>query len=438
MKAMKPKLLLVFIGALGWQVCGPTFSAPLDGAGRVPLASGFGQKSPLLDRRSVYGRPSAVSPVLAESKDSSGLELVREGGLFVGYFGFQTGMAFLMKQVLSKVQVAKGLFGVPAPFFVVSTQQTVSFCIILSILAGSRLIGRPLRIKRLELSRLGLVFALSLCFSLNTGFNLLAMSLIPLSLLLIIRACSPITTSLIQSLLLREKQGISPPEWLCLSAGVVCAAVVTLCESGGAGGGFAAASSKFWLGVLFAITSLLLAGLDFVIKAKLGKGKQKLSAIETNFYNALPVVLITLIVGSLLPTPAPDTWAAKFGSPLTDLQVFRHLFEVNASVFKWVAATGIAAFAFNLYVTFLVVKLSPATSSFAGNFNKSVGIVGALLFFEGNRPHDVKGYLKFCAVFGNIVAFTAYNIIKKRRQKKQKEESSGKDDSSEKGKTSEK
>ena len=52
-------------------------------------------------------------------------------------------------------------------------------------------------------------------------------------------------------------------------------------------------------------------------------------AIETNFYNALPVVLITLIVGSLLPTPAPDTWAAKFGSPLTDLQVFRHLFEAQ-------------------------------------------------------------------------------------------------------------
>ena len=52
-------------------------------------------------------------------------------------------------------------------------------------------------------------------------------------------------------------------------------------------------------------------------------------AIETNLYNALPVVLITLIVGSLLATPAPPSWTAKFGSPLTDLQVFRHLFEAG-------------------------------------------------------------------------------------------------------------
>jgi hypothetical protein len=47
------------------------------------------------------------------------------------------------------------------------------------------------------------------------------------------------------------------------------------------------------------------------------------------------VVLITLIVGSLLPTPAPDTWAAKFGSPLTDLQVFRHLFEAQRGGGWW-------------------------------------------------------------------------------------------------------
>eukprot|EP00435_Cladocopium_sp_Y103_P010454 s4961_g2.t1 len=161
------------------DVMGLLFSWLVDDEGYTLQSSQAfqGQRSTPLDRRSAFPSPSARTPALSASKSSSSVELLKEGGLFFGYFFSQTGMAFLMKQVLSKVQVAKDLFGVPASFFVIGTQQMVSFCIMLSILAGSRLIGRPLRIKKLELSRVGLVLALSLCFSLNTGFNLLAMCL---------------------------------------------------------------------------------------------------------------------------------------------------------------------------------------------------------------------------------------------------------------------
>jgi len=354
------------------------------------------------------------SRIPTSSKGSSA-ELLKEGSLFLGYFCGQTGMAFLMKSVLSKVQLAKDLFGVPAGFFVAATQQIVSFCIILMIMLGSRVIGKPLKIKKLEKKEFGLLLILSFAFTLNIGFNLLALSLLPLYLNLVIRACSPITTSIMQSLFLKERQSISLPEWACLFAGVICAAVVTLAESGGGIGGISG-TTTFAFGVLCSVLSLIMAGLDFVMKAKLGS--LKLKAIETNFYNAIPVAVIAFTIGSILPTPVTASWTRRFGANLTDLAVFKHLFQVNPSVFTWVAASGIAAMVYNLYVTFLVVKLSPATSSFAGNFNKSMSIVLSLFLLEANRPHDVRGYIKVGAVFGNIAAFTAYNMLKKRRQGK--------------------
>ncbi|CAJ1349658.1 unnamed protein product [Effrenium voratum] len=325
-------------------------------------------------------------------------------------------MSFMMKTVLAKVKVAKDLFGVPASFFVVGSQQLVSFSIMLTILAVARLIGRPLTIKKLKKNEIGLVLALSVAFSMNIGLNLLSLSLIPLSLVMIIRACSPITTGLMQTLILKEKQAISGPEWACLFAGVVCAAVVTLAESSG-GAGIAAASKSFWWGVSFAVSSLMLGGLDFVIKAKLGSGP-KLNALETNLYNAIPVAIFTCALGSVLPTPVPPSWSAHFAPYMTDLQVFKGIFQVNPAVLLWVVGSGVAAFVFNLFVTFLVVKLSPATGSFAGNFNKSASIILSLLWLEGARPNNARGVVKICAVLGNIVAFACYNVLKKKRQKK--------------------
>lgn len=70
--------------------------------------------------------------------------------------------------------------------------------------------------------------------------------------------------------------------------------------------------------------SIWMGALDFVIKSKLGKGP-KLSvprswafgkcrkALETNFYNAIPVAMITACIGTLLPTPVQGCPARDLG-----------------------------------------------------------------------------------------------------------------------------
>eukprot|EP00439_Symbiodinium_sp_Y106_P057721 s127_g8.t1 len=60
--------------------------------------------------------------------------------------------------------------------------------------------------------------------------------------------------------------------------------------------------------------------------------------------------------------------------------------QSNAGTSAGVVFSGLGAFVYNLYVTFMVVQLSPATSAFAGNFNKSAAILLSLVFLEGAAP----------------------------------------------------
>jgi len=356
---------------------------------------------------------SAAESSATDSSESAASSWLKEIGLFSGYFFLQTGMGFMMKFVLSKVTVVPGLKGIPAPFFVTCCQQLVSFSIMCLVLLGSRAIGRPYNPQKISKQEMITVLCLAAAFSLNIGSNLLSMSLIPLSLSMIIRACSPITTAALQSMDKKQRTP-SAPEWLCLLIGVVCAAAVTLAESGGVSG---QASFLFFFGVAICVFSICCGGLDFVLKAKLGKGP-KLNALDLNFYNALPVACFTGLAATAIPKPVSATWAARYVPQMTDLQVVKRMFQVNPSIVKWVVFSGLGAFVYNLYVTFMVVQLSPATSAFAGNFNKSAAILLSLVFLEGAAPWktgSLRDFAKIGAVLGNIAAFTCYNILKKRK-----------------------
>jgi len=106
------------------------------------------------------------------------------------------------------VHVASDLIGIPASFLVTSSQQLVGFGAFVLLVLLSRLVGRPYRPKILKsYKEYLLVLALSISFSLNIGLNLLSLSLVPLSLTMIIRACSPLSTALMQSVLMRKKTG---------------------------------------------------------------------------------------------------------------------------------------------------------------------------------------------------------------------------------------
>jgi len=60
----------------------------------------------------------------------------------------------------------------------------------------------------------------------------------------------------------------------------------------------------------------------------------------------------------------------------------------------------------------IVQTLSPAHTTFAGNFNKAATIVLSLLVGLESLPEGKWGPVMLFAVFGNIVAFTAFNVVK--------------------------
>jgi len=161
------------------------------------------------------------------------------------------------------------------------------------------------------------------------------------------------------------------------------------------------------------VTSLFSGGLDFVFKSILGTSV-KLNAVDTICYMALPAAIFTSLLGSALSKPVSATWAARFAPRMTDLSVFVKLWQVNPGIFGYIIMSGFLAFCYNVFVTFLIVKLSPATTAFAGNFNKAATILLSLVIFRELAP-GIRGLVILGAVFGNIAAFTTYNVLRKRR-----------------------
>ena len=166
--------------------------------------------------------------------------------------------------------------------------------------------------------------------------------------------------------------------------------------------------------VAMCVISLVAGALDFVVKGFLGS-TATFTALDTACYMAVPVAFITGILGSVATKPVPSTWASRFMPHRTDLAVFGEVWRVNPSVFYWIMLSGRLAFVYNTFVTFLILRLSPATAAFAGNFNKSATILLSLLFFEGRHKSGLRDVMVVVAILGNIAAFTLYNVLKKRR-----------------------
>jgi len=354
--------------------------------------------------------PAAPAGVVEEEEKDGALSV--QALLFLCYFTIQSGMSFYMKWLLSKVRVASDLVGIPASFLVTASQQMVGFTLFLIFLGGSWLVGKPYTPKTLKSrGEWLLILGLSVSFAMNIGLNLLSLSLVPLSLTMIVRACSPLSTAIMQSTIMKKKQDISFGEWACMSVGIFCAIAVVIAQSGGPTG---TASFAFFFGVAMSVASLFSGAFDFVFKGILGSSV-KLNALDTTCYMALPVALFTTIMGGILSKPVSTSWAARFSPAMTDWAVFTKLWQVNPSILGWVVVSGLLAFVYNIFVTFMVVKLSPATTAFAGNFNKAATILLSLLFLEGNLAPGLRGKVIILAVLGNITAFSLYNVLKKRR-----------------------
>lgn len=375
--------------------------------GRLHAAWQLPRPTARLPRASLEGSASAPK------KDDG--NILKQVVLFLMYLVSQTGLNVYMKWLVSKVPIAPGLTGLPASFLVTGLQQLTAFGLFMLLLVGSRLLPgvKPYQPKSIRGRDRLLVIVLALAFGLNVGLNNFSLVLIPLSLNLIIRACLPLSTAVSQTLL-RGRQDISGAEWLCMVAGVVCAAVTVVSNTHGK----LVVGSGLLFGICVAVMSTFSGAVDMVMKSVMG-GDLKLSPVDSMCYMSVPALLFLLIPGIFWVHPITGTWAKYLGTThTTDLAVFMKVLALRPAVFAYAILSGVVAFGYNVFTTFLAVQLSPATTSFAGNFNKAAGILFSLLVLERWLPTDGWGLLTLGSILGNIAAFATYNSVRQARNAK--------------------
>jgi len=349
-----------------------------------------------------------------------GLPLMRSEGTLntIGkvciFFGAQTFMNLYMKVVLSGSIVSRELHlkGYPAAFAVTGIQQVASFAIIL--LGIAILWFSPWRYKPVIVdTKLGwlTVLAFSVTFTLNISLNNFSLSLLPLSVNLIMRSCSPLSTFLCEiamdRLSGRSVKNINTVEVSTMLLGIVCAglAVVGKTQISKASAD-PEAGSNVVLGVLVCLASLASASLNMALVGLMGTSL-KMNPIDTALYMAPPSALMLLV--PIFFMPHPTEWP---GAMLTDWQITKTVAEHAPDVLGLAFLSGVFAVAYNVLTYFFVQTLSATHAAFASNFNKAATIGIAVMVGLETLVLQGWGIIMAAGIAGNIGAFTAYSVVK--------------------------
>jgi len=350
----------------------------------------------------------------------AGLPLMRSEGAAttIGkvciFFGAQTFMNLYMKVVLSGSIVSRELHlkGYPAAFAVTGIQQVASFAIIL--LGIAILWFSPWRYKPVIVdTKLGwlTVLAFSVTFTLNISLNNFSLSLLPLSVNLIMRSCSPLSTFLCEiamdRLSGRSVKNINTVEVSTMLLGIVCAglAVVGKTQISKASAD-PEAGSNVVLGVLVCLASLASASLNMALVGLMGTSL-KMNPIDTALYMAPPSALMLLV--PIFFMPHPTEWP---GAMLTDWQITKTVAEHAPDVLGLAFLSGVFAVAYNVLTYFFVQTLSATHAAFASNFNKAATIGIAVMVGLETLVLQGWGIIMAAGIAGNIGAFTAYSVVK--------------------------
>jgi len=330
------------------------------------------------------------------------------------FFGAQTFMNLYMKVVLSGSIVSRELHlkGYPAAFAVTGIQQVASFAIIL--LGIAILWFSPWRYKPVIVdTKLGwlTVLAFSVTFTLNISLNNFSLSLLPLSVNLIMRSCSPLSTFLCEiamdRLSGRSVKNINTVEVSTMLLGIVCAglAVVGKTQISKASAD-PEAGSNVVLGVLVCLASLASASLNMALVGLMGTSL-KMNPIDTALYMAPPSALMLLV--PIFFMPHPTEWP---GAMLTDWQITKTVAEHAPDVLGLAFLSGVFAVAYNVLTYFFVQTLSATHAAFASNFNKAATIGIAVMVGLETLVLQGWGIIMAAGIAGNIGAFTAYSVVK--------------------------
>jgi hypothetical protein len=251
------------------------------------------------------------------------------------------------------------------------------------------------------------VLALSVCFTLNIALNNFSLSLVDMSVNVMIRSSSPLTSLLLQMMFWRwfkdDSIDIRPVKVFLMLLGVIFALCVVIAKYSSVG--VSEQGSGSTLGLVLCVASLIFSSMELIVVVILGRGF-KLNPIDTLLYMALPVFVLLLLPSFLLKHPV-----AYPGHPAsTDWSVLREVARLSPSTLVLSGLSGIWALGYNLLLYNMVRDLSPYFASFAANFNKVAAIGLALLMGLENLPQGGWKVLMVVGVLGNMASFTAYSL----------------------------
>merc|ERR1719343_299416 len=321
-----------------------------------------------------------------------------------------------MKEVLSNQAISEGKRGFPAAFAVTGLQQFTGFLLMMAWMGISRFTPYPYVPKKLS-TRMDYIAVLlfSVAFTANIALNNYSMALIPISVNLIIRSCFPLPTFLAQKLVSwctkdGKAKDSSLVELALMLFGVLCACVAVVAKTHSSDTVSSESRHLVW-GVTVCVISCFAGSANLVLAGMMGS-TLNLNEFDTVIYTALPAVALLIPAMSI---PHVVHWGED-GTSLTDWEIFEEVWDSNRGVVYLAALSGVFALAFNLLKYGIVQRLSATHTAFAGNFNKAVTIVLAMMLGLEPYPTDGWGWVMVAACVGNIGAFTAYNIVKIRLQ----------------------
>lgn len=332
------------------------------------------------------------------------------------FFGTQTFMNLYMKMILSAGTISeeKNYHGFPAAFAISGIQQVTSLAALLVVMGFSQATPWPYRPKQLRTKKefvLMLIFAFT--FMINIALNNCALALLPLSVNLIIRTCSPLLTATMQIMLSRLKvcqaKEITALEITLMLIGICCAVLCTVSKARGGNGSDLDVDrqiSDLILGVILCVSSLLAGAINWVLAETLGD--MSLNPLDTVLYMALPVFVLLIIPVFCIPHPV-------WGGTWTDWQIVKEVVALSPGALGLAFLSGIFALIFNLVQYTLVQSLSATYAAFCGNFNKAATIFLAVLVKLEVFPSGPWGKVMLASIIGNILSFSAYSYVQSRK-----------------------
>jgi hypothetical protein len=347
-------------------------------------------------------------------------------------------MNFLAKSILNN-QVVSDMpqrRGIPAPFFLTACQQMGSVFIFLLVVGLSAANLVSFKVKRLATtSEYLLIIFLGLFFALNISFNNLSITLLPISVNLVIRTCIPLFTLGAQRILglfiTVPSAGIAPRELYCMLMGVGAAGLAVVASSKGKTSSAEGENFEtFLLGCTFCVLALCAAGLNSTLAQVLGSS-MKMTPIDTAGYMGVPVFTFCVLPFLFMTHPV-NGWYTEEGfedkNSYTDLMLIKQVVEEAPFTMIPIMLFGPIAFMYNILQIWLYMSLSATHTAFAGNFNKAATIMLSMFLGMEKGPWEFPVYdedgnfagwhwVRFFAILGNILAFTAYSLLREQAKR---------------------